>query len=107
MQKLGKGEALDDDEYNTWLKAKQLMKPDDQLDLTDAELGEEVPKVLTTENTHLSRNLVIFNFKEGAYVPLPHPPSTITLLEYEGTAIHIETEEAIEQISRKGSEGKL
>uniref|UniRef100_A0A182ST95 Uncharacterized protein n=1 Tax=Anopheles maculatus TaxID=74869 RepID=A0A182ST95_9DIPT len=53
MQKIGKGEPVDNDEFDTWMKSKQLLKPDDQLDLTEAELGEEIPKLLSTENRHL------------------------------------------------------
>ncbi|XP_058447686.1 dynein intermediate chain 2, ciliary isoform X2 [Malaya genurostris] len=104
MQKLGKGEPVDNDEFESWVKAKQLLKPDDQLDLTEAELGEEVPKLLSTENRHLPRNLVIFNFHDGTYVPVPPPENTVTLLEFEGTALHKETPEAKEQIARKGSD---
>lgn len=47
---------------------RQLVKPDDQLDLTEAELSEEVPKVLSSDNTNVSRNLVIYSFKEGGFV---------------------------------------
>lgn len=47
---------------------KQLIKPDDQLELTEAELGEEIPKELTSENTNVVRNLVIYRFKDGQYV---------------------------------------
>lgn len=105
MQKLGKGEPVDNDEFESWVKSKQLLKPDDQLDLTEAELGEEIPKLLSTENRHLPRNLVIYDFREGAYVPIPVPENTVTLLEFEGTSLHKDTAEAKEQISRKGTDG--
>ncbi|ETN62702.1 axonemal dynein intermediate chain polypeptide [Anopheles darlingi] len=104
MQKLGKGEPVDNDEFETWMKSKQLLKPDDQLDLTEAELGEEIPKLLSTENRHLPRNLVVYDFREGAFLPVPPPENTITLLEFEGTSIHKDTDEAKEQISRKGTD---
>ncbi|XP_053675454.1 dynein intermediate chain 2, ciliary [Anopheles nili] len=104
MQKLGKGEPVDNDEFDTWMKSKQLLKPDDQLDLTEAELGEEIPKLLSTENRHLPRNLVVYDFREGAFLPVPPPENTITLLEFEGTSIHKDTDEAKEQISRKGTD---
>ncbi|KAL1397518.1 hypothetical protein pipiens_002512 [Culex pipiens pipiens] len=104
MQKLGKGEPVDNDEFESWVKSKQLLKPDDQLDLTEAELGEEIPKLLSTENRHLPRNLVIYDFREGAYVPIPVPENTVTLLEFEGTSLHKDTAEAKEQISRKGTD---
>lgn len=105
MQKPGKGEPVDNDEFESWVKSKQLLKPDDQLDLTEAELGEEIPKLLSTENRHLPRNLVIYNFHEGTYEPVPPPENTVTLLEFEGTALHKDTPEAKEQIARKGTDG--
>lgn len=49
-----------------WNKA--LIRPDDQLDLTEAELSEEVQKSLSSENTNVIRNLVVYSFKEGHYV---------------------------------------
>lgn len=55
--------AGDEDSWN-----RQLVKPEDQLELTEAELNEEVPKVLSSDNTNVSRNLVIFSFKEGGFV---------------------------------------
>lgn len=53
-------------EEDSW--NRQLVKPDDQLELTEAELNEEVPKVLSSDNTNVSRNLVIYSFKEGGFV---------------------------------------
>lgn len=52
------------------MKSRQLIKPDDQLDLTEAELNEEVSKVLTAQNMNILKNLVVYSFKEGAYVPV-------------------------------------
>lgn len=51
-----------------WSKSRQLIKPDDQLDLNENELSEEIKKVLTTENPNVSKNLVIYSFKEGCFV---------------------------------------
>lgn len=57
-------------EYETWLRSKQQIKPDDQIDLTEAELNEDVMKILDTENNNVPKNHVIFDFKQGAYVPV-------------------------------------
>lgn len=51
-----------------WTKTRLLLKPDDQLDLTEAELNEEIPKVLTSDNPNIKKNLVIYSFKEGQYI---------------------------------------
>lgn len=57
-------------EYETWLRSKQPIKPDDQVELTEAELNEDVMKVLDTESCNLPKNHVVFDFKESAYVPV-------------------------------------
>lgn len=56
------------DDLDAWMKSRMLLKPDDQLDLTDAELSEEIPKVLQSENSNVIKNLVIYNFSDGEYV---------------------------------------
>lgn len=56
------------DEYETWLRSRTPIRSDDQLDLTEAELTEEITKVLRAENTNYPKNLVIYSFKEGGYV---------------------------------------
>jgi hypothetical protein len=75
------------------------------MDLTDTELCEEIPKVLSTENRHLPQNLVIYSFKDGGYVPFPKTTNVVTIFEYEGTAIHIDSAEAKAQIARDGEPG--
>lgn len=46
------------------------MRPDDQLDLTDAELNAEHTKQLETENLNYPKNLVVYSFKDFGYVPV-------------------------------------
>lgn len=58
------------DDYEQWLRSKQQIKPDDQLDLTEAELNEDVMKVLDTENTNFPKNLVIYSFRDESFVPV-------------------------------------
>lgn len=57
-------------EYETWLRSKQQIKPDDQVELTEAELNEDVMKILDTENNNVPKNHVVFDFKQRAYVPV-------------------------------------
>lgn len=75
-----------------------MVKPDDQLELTDAELAEEVNKVLTTTNTNVLRNLVVFSFKEGEFILAPMPGNTVTLISFPGNSLHIESDAARYQI---------
>lgn len=58
------------EDFEAWLRTKQQIKPDDQLELTEAELAEDVIKVLDTDNSSPAKNLVIFSFKDSAYVPV-------------------------------------
>lgn len=69
-----------------------------------SELSEEIQKVLSTENRHLPQNLVIFSFKDGGYVPVHRTTNVVTIFEYEGTAIHVDSAEAKAQIARDGGE---
>lgn len=94
----GGGGGGDADDYEAWMRSRQLLKPDDQLDLTEAELGEEVTKVLTPTNTNIIRNLVVYSFKEGEFVPAPTPGNTVTLISFAGNSLHVDSEEARRQI---------
>ncbi|EDV35959.1 uncharacterized protein Dana_GF12212 [Drosophila ananassae] len=94
----GGGGGGDADDYEAWMRSRQLLKPDDQLDLTEAELGEEVTKVLTPTNTNIIRNLVVYSFKEGEFVLAPTPGNTVTLISFAGNSLHVDSEEARRQI---------
>uniref|UniRef100_A0A1B0BI05 Uncharacterized protein n=1 Tax=Glossina palpalis gambiensis TaxID=67801 RepID=A0A1B0BI05_9MUSC len=63
--------AGDADDLDAWIKSRKLLKPDDQLELTEAELGEEITKVLTPTNTNVVLNFVVYSFKEGTFVKIP------------------------------------
>lgn len=66
MSKSNINDAVDDaDAWN-----RPLAKPDDQLELTEAELAEEVPKSLTSTNTNVSRNLCVYSYSKGEYIPV-------------------------------------
>uniref|UniRef100_H9GAW1 Dynein axonemal intermediate chain 1 n=1 Tax=Anolis carolinensis TaxID=28377 RepID=H9GAW1_ANOCA len=56
------GEGADE-----WTQTRTLLKPPDQLDLTDAELKEEITRILTANNPHAPQNIVRYSFKERAY----------------------------------------
>lgn len=107
--KLGKDVELNGPEdCESFMKARQLVRPDDQLELTDAELNEEVPKVLTTsQNQNAVKNLVVYSFKDGCFVNVPPPGTTVTLFSVEGTALHIDSEEAKHQMTQCREEGEL
>lgn len=58
------------EEYEHWLRSHKPIKPENQLDLTDAELTEEITKHLDTEHKDFPKNLVVYSFKDYAYVPV-------------------------------------
>lgn len=99
------GGGGDADDFDAWMKSRQLIKPDDQLDLNEAELGEEMTKVLTPTNTNVVRNLVVFSFKEGEYVLAPLPGNTVTLISFPGNSLHVDSEEARVQIEESDEIG--
>uniref|UniRef100_A0A1B0BY95 Uncharacterized protein n=1 Tax=Glossina palpalis gambiensis TaxID=67801 RepID=A0A1B0BY95_9MUSC len=76
--------AGDADDLDAWIKSRQLLKPDDQLELTEAELGEEITKVLTPTNTNLVLNFVVYSFKEGTFVKIPPAGDTVTIFQLAG-----------------------
>ncbi|KAK2552908.1 Dynein intermediate chain 2 [Acropora cervicornis] len=55
------------DDLDEWMQPKQLIKPDDQLELTEAELKEEFTRILTANNPHAPSNIVRYSFKEKCY----------------------------------------
>ncbi|XP_061687762.1 dynein axonemal intermediate chain 1-like isoform X3 [Syngnathoides biaculeatus] len=59
--------------YKTTNKKKEdddpgkLIKPADQVELTEAELKEEITKTLTARNPHAPQNIAHYKFNDGAY----------------------------------------
>ncbi|XP_037895321.1 dynein intermediate chain 1, axonemal [Glossina fuscipes] len=97
--------AGDADDLDAWIKSRQLLKPDDQLELTEAELGEEITKVLTPTNTNVVLNLVVYSFKEGTFVKIPPAGNTVTIFQYAGNSIHVDSDEAKAQMEETGEIG--
>jgi hypothetical protein len=52
---------------NSSQPVREVIKPDNQLHLTEAELGEEVAKMLTANNPVAPKNVARFNMKERTY----------------------------------------
>ena len=52
-----------DDLGEEYMQGKTLVRPDDQLELSEAELKEEFTRILTANNPHAPQNIVRFNFK--------------------------------------------
>ncbi|KYN45207.1 Dynein intermediate chain 2, ciliary [Trachymyrmex septentrionalis] len=82
-----------------WMRGKVLLKPTDQLQLTEAELQEEFARVLTIHNTRIPDSLVEWSWKLRQFVRLPPPPNLVTLLNVTGTILHKDSEEAKVQLA--------
>ncbi|KAF5304814.1 hypothetical protein FQR65_LT07831 [Abscondita terminalis] len=92
----------DSDDFEQWQKAKQLLKPADQLELTDAELKEIIPRVLQTINVQVPESLVEYSFEQGEFVPKPSLGNAILVYSQKGTYMHKDTEEAKKQLIEQG-----
>ena len=50
-----------------YLGPRELIKPADQLELTELEMKEELTRVLTADNPHAPANIVRYSFKEQTF----------------------------------------
>ncbi|KAJ1527147.1 hypothetical protein ONE63_008680 [Megalurothrips usitatus] len=98
---------LDLEDTNEWSRARALVKPDDQLDLSEAELKEEIARVLTIRTPQLSEGLVIWSHKEAAFVPRTVPTTGAVLLDVPSTCLHVDSPEAREQAAYLGPSGRI
>jgi dynein intermediate chain 1 len=74
--------------------AREVVRPDNQLKLAEAELEEEMARMLTANNPAAPRNVVRFNMKERAFKLEPMVEQTISHYATDGWLIHKSSEEA-------------
>lgn len=84
-------DANDGDE---WLQAKDPVKPEDQLELTDEELKQEFTRILRADNPNAPDNIVRFNHKEHEYKALATVEQCDFHFEFDGNLIHEDSDEA-------------
>lgn len=97
MTDMGDGTEQDD-----WMNTKTLVKPDDQLDLTEQELKEEFTRILTANNPHAPQNIVRYSFKERQYKQTSSVDQLAIHFALDGNMIHKESDEAQRQKARLG-----
>ncbi|XP_013163256.1 PREDICTED: dynein intermediate chain 2, ciliary [Papilio xuthus] len=92
---------LADDEALEWLKPRVLIKPDDQDFVPEAELDEEVGRILTTINPQWVPVEVAYHYGQGKFIMKPKPAfgKAYPLYVYQGTAIRKDSDEAKAQIA--------
>ncbi|KAG7229755.1 hypothetical protein INR49_012551 [Caranx melampygus] len=91
------GEGLEE-----YAHGKTLMKHPDQLDLTEAELKEEITRVLTANNPHAPQNIVRYSFKERSYKPTLVVDQMALLFELEGSLVHQDSDEGRRLRAKEG-----
>ncbi|XP_039971625.1 dynein, axonemal, intermediate chain 1, paralog 2 [Xiphias gladius] len=82
------------DGWDDWSHGKALTKPADQLELTEAELKEEITRILTANSPHAAQNIVRYSFKERSYKPISVVDQMAVHFVLEGSLLHQDSDEA-------------
>ncbi|XP_069014566.1 dynein, axonemal, intermediate chain 1, paralog 2 [Embiotoca jacksoni] len=77
-----------------WFHGEGVTKPPDQVDLTEAELKEEITRILTANNPHAPQNIVRYSFKERSFKPTLVMDQMAVLFELDGGLLHKDSDEA-------------
>ncbi|GAX72654.1 hypothetical protein CEUSTIGMA_g110.t1 [Chlamydomonas eustigma] len=80
------------------MPTREIVKPDNQLHLSEADLNEEIAKMLTANNPTAPKNIARFNMKERTYKFEPMVDQTIVHYATDGWLLHKGSEEAKKQI---------
>lgn len=86
----------EDDEFVQW-ESKAMLKPEDQLQLTEGELKEEITRILKANNPNAPQNIVRYSHKELSYKLAPHVEQLAIHFQIDGNLIHKDSEEAKRQ----------
>eukprot|EP00112_Aurelia_sp_Birch-Aquarium-sp1_P015688 Seg350.19 transcript_id=Seg350.19/GoldUCD/mRNA.D3Y31 product="Dynein intermediate chain 2 ciliary" protein_id=Seg350.19/GoldUCD/D3Y31 len=93
------------DELDEWMQPKQLIKPDDQLDLSETELKEEFTRILTANNPHAPSNIVRYSFKDYCYKQIATVDQLAVHFSLDGNLLHKESDEARRQLAKNEDQG--
>uniref|UniRef100_A0A7S3VNC9 Uncharacterized protein n=1 Tax=Dunaliella tertiolecta TaxID=3047 RepID=A0A7S3VNC9_DUNTE len=80
------------------MPVREVVKPDNQLQLSEAELNDEVAKMLTANNPTAPKNVARYNVKERAYKFEPMVEQTIIHYAADGWLLHKSADEAKRQM---------
>ncbi|XP_052796191.1 dynein intermediate chain 2, ciliary-like isoform X3 [Mya arenaria] len=93
---------IDGTDNDEWVNTKTLVKPDDQLDLSEQELKEEFTRILTANNPHAPQNIVRYSFKEKQYKQTSSVDQLAIHFALDGNMIHKDSDEAQRQQAKMG-----
>ena len=87
----------DDDFYREPIK--RIVRPENQLNLTEEQLDEELTRVLTANDPNVPNNITKYNYKEKAYKQDPEGPMDHVAFHFQlnGCSLHKDSEDAIQQ----------
>jgi dynein intermediate chain 1 len=79
---------------------KRIVCPDNQVQLTEEQLGEEFTRVLTANDPNVPNNITKYNYKEKAYKQDPEGPMDHLVFHFEmdGCSLHKDSEDASHQV---------
>ncbi len=83
-----------------------IVRPDNQLVLTEKELDEEITKQLTANNPNAPANLARYNEKERAFKFEPTVDQLVVHYAVDGFLLHNESDEAARQVALEELEAK-
>ncbi|KAJ2948558.1 hypothetical protein O0L34_g7812 [Tuta absoluta] len=84
-----------------WLKPRVLIKPEEQEEVPEADLVEEMGRVLSSHNPQWKADEVAYHYGEGKFKVKPKPTfgKAYPLWTFQGTAIRKDSDEAKAQIA--------
>jgi dynein intermediate chain 1 len=84
---------------------KRVVRPDNQLKLTEEQLNEEFTRVLTANDPNVPNNISKYNYKDRAFKQDPEGPMDNLAFHFqlEGCVLHNESEEAQKQSQQQES----
>ena len=89
---------------NDWEPAKIMIKPREQLLLTDKELQEEFTKILRADNPEAPKNIIRFSHKEKSFKLEPQVEQLEVHYSQEGCLLNASSDDAKKQKEREEDE---
>ena len=89
---------MDDDMDMFQEPEKRIVRPAEQLNLTEAELKEEITRCLTGDNPNIPKNITKYNYQKREYRPDPPGANEHMAVQFkiEGCSLHHESPEYVE-----------
>ncbi|XP_041638536.1 dynein, axonemal, intermediate chain 1, paralog 2 [Cheilinus undulatus] len=91
------GDGWDDSSHG-----RALIKPPDQLELSETELKEEITRILTANNPHAPQNIVRYSFKERSFKSTSVVDQLAVHFVLEGSLLYQDSNEARRLESKEG-----